>query len=100
MIRRGPFKGKKIEFASTSGVDEMREISEEFMERIFDFSPGDYLITDESSLRDFVDVFEPDFEVIYGRIHSEYGFDVSHIASGNLLEIFEEIRRRRSGILK
>lgn len=100
MIGSGPFKGKKIELASTSRVEAVSAICEEFMERIFEFALGDYLITDESRLRDFADVFEPDIEAICDRIRAEYGMDVSHIKSGNLLEIFEEIRRRRSAGLQ
>jgi len=99
-IDSGPFKGKKIELASTAGVDGLREISEEFMQRIFDFSPGDYLITDGSSLREFVDVFEPDLKDTYKKIRLEYGFDMSYLSSGNLLEIFMEIGQRRSNTIQ
>ena len=34
------------------------EISEDFMNQIFDFEPGDYLISDESILSDFTDLDE------------------------------------------
>ncbi len=64
IIPSGPFKGKKIEFAPTTGIDMFREIAEDFMRRIFGFAPGDYLITDESSLFDFTGVNEMDLSNI------------------------------------
>ena len=53
IIPRGPFKGKRIEFAPTDELDMFRSLAEEFMEEIFSMEPGSYLITDESSLWDF-----------------------------------------------
>jgi len=50
IITSGPFKGKKIVFAPTTGVDMFPEIMEDFMKRILGFEPEEYLITDESSL--------------------------------------------------
>ena len=44
--RRGP-GDKRIEFAASDRVDDMRRIADEFMMEIFDFLPGEYLITDE-----------------------------------------------------
>lgn len=58
VIANGPFKGKKIRFAPTNGVNMFVEISEELMRKIFDFEPGEYLITDESSLYDFTGLDE------------------------------------------
>ena len=53
IIPRGPFKGKRIEFAPTDELGMFRSLAEEFMEEIFSMEPGSYLITDESSLWDF-----------------------------------------------
>lgn len=53
VISSGPFKGKKVTFAPTTGVDLLTEISEDFMTKIFGLELGEYLITDESSLHDF-----------------------------------------------
>jgi len=96
----GPFKGKRIELASTSGADALADICENFMKRIFDMTPSDYLITDESRLHDFTGIDETDLTLIHDRIRTEYGLDVSHLSSGNLLEILETIRRRRAGELQ
>jgi hypothetical protein len=53
-IPAGAFKGKKITVADTDRVEDHREIAREFMEVLFDLSPGEYAISDESNLSDFV----------------------------------------------
>ena len=91
VIRSGPFKGKKIEFASTEGIGLFRDIANVFMLRIFDFEPGDYLITDESSLTDFVGVGDLKLNDMQRKIHALYGVDVSDVEDGNLLQILGRI---------
>ena len=95
IVRTGPFRGKKIELASTDGVDRLRRLAEEFMESIFEMEPGSYLITDESSLRDFEGVEDMDLLAVYEKVRSVFGVEVSDIRSGNLVEIFARIHRHR-----
>ncbi len=95
IISSGPLKGKKIEFAPTTGIDRFFEISEEFMKKVFDFGPGEYFISDESSLHDFTGLDEMEFSDIQKRIQDVYDIDVSDIESGNLLEIFKRIHNKR-----
>jgi len=97
IIPRGPFKGKRIEFAPTDELDMFRSLADEFMEEIFCMEPGSYLITDESSLRDFQGVEDLELADIYGKILEVYGVDVSDIVSGNLVEIFARIHRHTYG---
>jgi len=97
VIPSGPFKGKKIEFAPTTGVEMFLEIAEDFMEQIFDFEPGEYLITDESSLYDFTGVDDMELIDIQQKIQDVYDLDVSDISSGNLLEIFIRIHHHQFG---
>lgn len=97
IIPSGPFKGKKIELAPTTGIDMFWDIAEDFMSRIFDFAPGEYLITDESSLFDFTGLDEMEITDIHKKIREVYDLDVSDIRSGNLLEIFMRIHRRKYG---
>jgi hypothetical protein len=97
IIQSGPFKGKRIEFAPTTGVDTFREVAEDFMRRIFDFEPGDYLISDESSLFDFTGVEEMELKDIQQKIREIYDVDVSDLISSNLLEIFARLHYRRYG---
>jgi hypothetical protein len=94
--RRTPFKWKRIEVASTSGIELYDDIAEEFMLRILGFEPDEYLITDESSLRDFVGVDDPELAAIHRKIRGVYAVDVSDLESGNLLEIFERLRQPRA----
>ena len=97
IIPSGPFKGKKIEFAPTEGIDMFLESTEDFMRRIFDFEPGEYLITDESSLFDFTGVDEMEISDMHKKIREVYDLDVSDILSKNLLEIVRRIHRRKYG---
>jgi uncharacterized protein YxjI len=91
IIPGGPFKGKKIEFAPTTGIDKFRAISEDFMNKIFRLEPEEYLISDESSLHDFTGLDEMELPDIHKKIQEAYNIDVSDIKSKNLLEIFKRI---------
>jgi hypothetical protein len=97
IISSGPFKGKKIEFAPTSGVDMFLNISDEFLKKIFDFAPGEYLISDESSLHDFTGLNEWDLTDSRKKIWDVYDLDISDIESGNLLEILKRIHNKLYG---
>ena len=97
IIPRGPFKGKRIELAPTEELDMFHSLAEEFMEAIFCMEPGSYLITDESSLRDFKGVEELELPDMHRRIREVYGVDVSDIVSGNLVEIFARIHKHTYG---
>ena len=90
------FKGMKFELAPTNGVDLFWEIAEDFMQRIFDLAPGEYLITDESSLHDFTG-FDVEIEDLHQQIRDAYDLDVSDIDSGNLFEVFQRIHHGRYG---
>ena len=94
-IPSGPFKGKKIEFASTTGVIMFPDISEDFMKKIFNLEPEQYLISDESSLFDFTGLDEIELTDIQKKIQDVYDLDVSDISSGNLLEIFMRIHHSK-----
>lgn len=98
IIRSGPLKGKRIEFAPTVGIAMFRDVAEDFMRRIFDFEPGDYLISDESSLFDFTGVDDMAFRDIQQKIQEVYDVEVSDLASGNLLEIFARLHYRYGGL--
>ena len=97
IIQSGPFKGKRIAFAPTTGIDMFREVAEDFMRRVFDFEPGSYLISDESRLFDFTGVDEMELKDIQQKIREVYDVDVSDLASGNLLEIFARLHYRKYG---
>jgi hypothetical protein len=97
VISNGPFKGKRIEFAQTTGVDRFHKISEEFMNKIFGLEPREYLISDESSLYDFTSLEEMELSDIHKKIHEVYYIDVSDIKSTNLLEIFRRIHGTKGG---
>lgn len=96
VLRKGPFKGKRVEFASTAGIEMFRDIAEDFMLNIFDFEPGHYLITDLSSLHDFVGVDDMEVGDILARMRDVYGLDVADLPNGNLLEIFRRLHEQQA----
>ena len=95
-IKRGPFKGKRVTYASTDRVGDHGNVAADFMMEVFDFLPGDYLITDESSLRDFTDFASSDTSPIWRRITEIYRIERAAVPSENLADIFAEIQKRRS----
>ncbi len=96
VITRGRFKGKKVTFASTERIEEFTQLADEFMERIFDLEPDEYLITDESDVRDFTEMGSSDTSDIWKRIDEVYGIVNAHVRSGRLVDILTEIAQRRS----
>ena len=97
IITSGLFKGKRIEFASTNGIDMFQSLSEEFMLNIFSMEPGEYLISDESSLSDFIGLEEFEIDKIKEKIYSKFGVEIFNINSIKLLEIFTKIHQHRYG---
>lgn len=95
-IKRGAYKGKKVTYASTDRVEEFRGLTDDFMMEVFDFLPGDYLITDESSLRDFTDFGLSDTSPIWLRIAELYAIGKADVPSERLVDIFAEIQKRRN----
>ena len=93
--RKGPFKGRRVELAATMGIERFDDVAEDFMLNVFGFESGEYLITDLSSLHDFVGVDDMEFVDILSRIRDVYGLDVADLPSGNLIEIFKRLDERR-----
>ena len=96
VITRGRFKGKKITFASTERIEEFTQLADEFMDRVFDLEPGEYLITDESDVLDFIEMGSSDTSEIWKRIEGIYGVALADVGSGRLVDVFTEIARRRN----
>lgn len=92
VIRSGRHKGKRIVLASTSGLSRVRDESERFMREIFEMEPEGYLITDESSLYDFIGVDGEDVKDLFLKIRNVYGVEVSDVPGANLLEIIVRTR--------
>ena len=61
------------------------------MKRIVGLDHGECLITDESSIFDFIYFTEAELS---RRILDAYNLDISEIKTGNLLEIFRRIHKR------
>jgi hypothetical protein len=80
-----------ILMAETGQVDRHALLARDFFRRILEMDYENVFISDQSSLYDF---FMEPVEVYQERIEAEYGVDVSDIEDGNLVRIFERLRRR------
>ena len=94
-FKRGTFKGQ-VTCASTDRVQEYCRVADDFMMEVFDFLPGDYLITDESRLRDFTDFASSGTLLIWCRITEIYKVSRADVSSERLADIFSEIEKRKS----
>ena len=97
VLRKGPFKGKRVEFASMTRIKKLQDIADDFMLDIFGFEPGEYFITDLSSLHDFVGVDDIEIGDMLKRIREVYGLDVADLPNSNLLEIFRRLHDKQDG---
>jgi len=97
VLRKGPFKGKRVEFAPTIGIQRLENIAGDFMRDIFGFEPGEYLITDLSSLHDFVGVDDMEIGDMLARIREVYRLDIADLPNGNLIEIFRRLKEQEAG---
>lgn len=95
-IKRGPHKGKRVTYASADRIEDFRKLADDFMMEVFDFLPSDYLITDESSLRDFTEFGSSDTSPTWLRITELYAIGKADVPSERLADIFAEIQRRRN----
>ena len=95
-FKRGPLKGKTITYASADRMEEFRRVAHDFMLEIFDFLPADYLITDESSLRDFTGFGSSETSPIWSRITKLYAIGRADVPSERLADIFAEIQARKN----
>lgn len=88
-------KGKRFLLAPTGQVEAAADIAAEFMKYIFNLEPGDYLITDESDVLDFVPFGKSGTAEIWSRIDSVYSIGFEDVGSGRLVRLFEAIARER-----
>ena len=93
--RGSPHKDMKIEYAPTAKMKTLAHVANEFMQEILDLEPGSYVISDESSLRDFTDFGVSDTLPLWKRITALYAMDQSDVGSERLVDIFLAIERRQ-----
>ena len=83
----------EIEMASQIGIDAYQDIADVFLREVFDTEGA--LITDESSLTDFLclcDDRETAKKECLEKVEKLYGIDVSDVEGLLLLKIFERLR--------
>jgi hypothetical protein len=88
-------KDKKIELASSDRIEDFRRIADDFLLEIFDLVPGEYLITDESSLRAFTEFGSSNTAPIWSRINKVYAIERADVPTERLVDLFAAIEARR-----
>jgi hypothetical protein len=84
-------KGGKVSLAPTDQVERFQRLIIDFMTEIFDLYPGDYLVTDESDLLDFVSLETRDTSVVWRGIKETYGIAFADVGSERLVKIVAAI---------
>ncbi len=86
---------KTIAYASTDRIEAFKQIASDFMLEIFELMPGDYVISDESSLRDFTAFGSFDTAEIWRLINESYDIARDQVRSEKLIDVFSVIEQRR-----
>ena len=84
-----PGTGFPIEFASSDELDRYWHVASRILEEVLGYDPNGIFVSDESSLWDFSR--DEDISAYQNEIRKIFGVDVSHIESGNLVEISKHI---------
>jgi hypothetical protein len=87
---------KRIVLAGSDEIDRYSDIAARFMRDLFELEPSDYLITDDSTLRDFTFLGISDTTPTWVRIEELYGLSRLEVGSERLLHIFAAIERNRA----
>lgn len=94
-VAPGAFDRKRITFADTDQIEAYGALASRFMLTVFDLEPGDYFITDESGLMDFIPMDESDTSAIWARIEENYGIREADVGSGLLIKVLGAIVARK-----
>jgi hypothetical protein len=86
---------KKFILSPTDLVEAFQEIADRFMLDIFELEPGEYIITDESDIRDFTSFGTSDTGPIWRQVAEAYGLSRADVGSERLVKIFQTISERR-----
>jgi hypothetical protein len=81
-----------IEFATSKDLDRYWGIASRIIDEVLGFDPEGIFVSDGSSLWDFSET--DDISEYYIKIKEIFGIDVSHIESGNLVEISKYLKEK------
>lgn len=85
-----PGTGLPIEFAPMDEIERYWGVVSRIVSEVLEYDPEDIFITDGSSLWDFA-FTEDAMEGFHSKIRKVFGVDVSHIESGNIVEVAQYI---------
>jgi hypothetical protein len=82
VVSKEPLKGKRVELAPTAAIEALQTVADDFMLRIVGVEPEEYLITDLSSLYDFIGVDDMQTGEMLASVRDEYGLDLADCPTG------------------
>ena len=88
---------KRIELASQSRLADVEALAPRFFREVLEYEYGDVLVTDESDLRDFADVFgdrDAAVDSMLDRLESHYLIDGRQLGSTRIVELLEFLQAR------
>lgn len=88
---------KRIELASQSRLAEVESLAPRFFREVVEYEYADVLVTDESDLRDFADVFgdrDAAVESMLDRLESHYLIDARQLGSTRIVALLEFLQAR------
>lgn len=86
---------RTIRFASTHQLQQFQPLIDEFMQVVFQMSPGSYLITDMSSLRDFRGYDGLELSDMHEKIRTFYGVELIETDSHLLVDVLARIQEHQ-----
>lgn len=91
---------KKIEIAPQSRLLAVEHMAPRFFREVLGREFNECLITDESDLRDFLDVFgdrDSDLAAMFDRIEAHYLIDAREAGSSRIVDLLEFLESRGVG---
>lgn len=86
-----PGSGFPVEFASADELEKYWSVVSRIIDEVLGYDPNGIFVSDGSSLWDFAG--DEGISTYQHKIHEVFGTDVSHIESGNLVEISKHISK-------
>jgi hypothetical protein len=78
-----------IEYSPSVEIQKKQLLLEDFARRVLDLEPGDYIVSDESSLWDFC--LDENLDPLFEKIRNVYGIDVSDIGDAKIWKVLERL---------
>ena len=92
MRNGGRFRGKRIELAAQTRLLSVEHLAPRFFREVLEMDYEECLVTDESSLSDFLDE-SGSVAICLQRLRAHYLLDVRGVASTRIVDLLERLDR-------